>query len=474
MLVIGGCSYDGGFDEGKGPAPVPGAGTDPGRTFGISVGGASYSAPATRAEYDGVTYRWTPGDRVGFYMVPEGGSTPVVSNARLKSVNTAASQVADFEGELMERDIEQISSDGKYDYYSYYPYDAAADAGFPNVAFNIPGEMTLTPDVFPVEYGFMVANRETTADGEKPLTWIEQSTGQQRFGKYVGFEYRHVFAYLEVYLSLNLMSQPINKVVVTCTDGSLMSGTANINLQTGAVSFSSGSPSITVNIAGDGLNIWEDNGVKYTKVWIPINPELTGKRFRFDFYSAVDARNTHAVEVWGGPLVQGMKHKAGFKIPFHVIFTGITSVGSGTSFSYKGYSFGRKSSRVAISQSGVELNSNFFAGDNSTDRGHLRTPALNLANTDGRTSIPVRMGVYAWGDVDPDDDDRSLQTAVAPVTQNDGLGRGNPIPIAYNTFEWSWRDNYNLTESTPCIIMRANSWGAYETVIREIRIEPSY
>lgn len=462
LLTAAACSDK--FEEAAG---VDGGQTT-GKTFNVSVGADSGST-ATRAEYDGATYRWSPGDRVGFYMVPAGGGAPIVSNARFTGTNVAAAATADFEGELSEASLSQVSSSSAYDYYSYFPYNAnAGGAGFPNVAFTIPNSITLTPDVFPVEYGFMVGGRQTSSASEKPVSWLEG--GEQKLGKHIGFSYKHVFAYLQVYLKLNLMTQDINRIVVTCTDGDAMSGTAHVNIETGAMTFVASSNSITVNIAG-GLNVDEDPGKGY--IWIPVNPALAGKTFKLEFYTV--GGNMIDQTITGGDLRPGMKHKAGFRLPFHMSFGSLNSAGvSNNTFSYLGYMFGCSSSYFSTGGDYVELSAYFLASSKDSDRGSLRSPALNLTNTDGLSSIPVKLSVDANGGVDPNSTDRSLQSqAVSSSTIT--IPKNNAVTVPYNEYGVVTAPNkLYLTSSTPCIGMRSSTWGLYAIWIREIWIEPAY
>lgn len=335
-LILAGCSAGSELD-----LPVPsggGAKTGKGfgkhtRSFGITIGGASQDeSQNTRTSYDptaeGAVYQWTDGtngttlDRTGFYMAPEGTNTPVASNVRMTNLTQGSSQFADFGGDMRYADIARVSPDEGYDYYSYYPYSAANDNTFPNVAFEIPAEINLTPNVFPTEYGFMVADKETTGAGQLPISWLE-GTGNdavQKFGTHVGFNYHHVFAYLEVYLNVNLMDKPVSKIVVTCNDG-MMSGLMNINIQNKSITGGS-SNSVVVNIDG-GLNITGTYGNTpvWNKIWVPINPGLSGRNFNFEFYTKIDGRDLpfHS-ETKTGIIQAGLKHKAGFVLPFHIDF----------------------------------------------------------------------------------------------------------------------------------------------------------
>lgn len=432
--------------------------------YSISVGAGENS---TRAELGGdMVFRWSPSDRVGFYMVPRGGTTPIASNVKLTSVNKSPERVADFEGELSAASLIQVSPSAAYDYYSYYPYNAnAGSVGFPKVTFSIPGTVIMTPDVFPVEYGFMIGSKQTSTADEKPISWLE--SGQQRFGKHIGFQYRHVFAYLEVYLRLNLMSQPVNKIVVTCTDGSAMSGTAQIDLETGVISFANASSSLIINLAGT-------IDVASGRIWIPINPALAGKEFKFTFYTT--GGNSVERTITGGALQGGMKHKAGFKLPFYISFGSLNSASvSNNRFSYLGYSFGCSSSYFSTASDEVKLAASAWAWDTADKyKGTMRSPILNLTNTDGLSSIPVKLSVNANGGVDPSSSDRSLQSRAVSSTTVE-ISANNGVTVPYNKYGVVTAPNVlNLTSSTPCIGMRSSTWGAYAIWIKEIWIEPAY
>lgn len=455
-LLAAGCSGEK-INETPSVPKTGGEGANGVRT--ISVGGES-SAQETRVTYDdGVTYKWTPGDRMGFYMVDAANNEVIVSNARFKSMNTAPAVSADFEGEVSETSLSKVSADRKYDYYSYYPYNAnAGSAGFPNVAFSIPNEITLSPDVFPTQYGFMVGGRVATADGEKPVSWLQD--GEQQLGKRVSFQYKHVFAFLEVHLRLNLMSQPINKIVVTCTDGA-MSGTAHVNLETGAMSFVSSSNSITVNLTGTGID------AAAGRIWIPINPALAGKQFRFDFYTT--GGNMVDRTITGGALAAGMKHKAGFRLPFHINFDRLKAdglEGKTKAFKYQEYDFNANGD-CKLGEDHVKLNND----------GYVILPVLTRTNTDGRTTIPVKLAIYAAGGGAVLDANREMYYNVVGESST-SVPDTYKMVFPWGYYEYALKDSGNtkleLSASAPRIGLREGTWGEYQMRIKRLWIEPNY
>ena len=475
-LAAGACSYDNGLDNVSpqtSPSKPSGGGSTGKGAYGVTIGASSYDEPATRTEYDGVTYKWSPNDKVGFYMVPMGGSVPMVSNTPLVSQNRTPDRYTEFDGGLTRTEIGRIDPEARYDYYSYYPYRSEG-AGFPNVSFDIPATMNLTPNDFPEEYGFMYGEKVTTPEGEKPLTWLVD--GQQHYGEYIGIKYKHAFAFLEVHLALNLMSQPVDRVVVTCTDGSPMSGTARINITNGNIAFDSegASNSITVNIGGAGMDI--RSATDYDRIYIPINPALAGKEFKFDFRSKTDARNGHSETKTGGALQAGMKHKAGFILPFSIDFQDLGGSGNNFGeFTHKGYEIwgnnrqGRNSYTLWWSWTSS-------GGGN----GVLRLPknGFNVANTLGKSSIQTWVTLDAKHNGTINDRQKKLHYAAISTSTTSFNGTYTPElqssgNITGNTgFGTRSFNGPNLTEGTPCFGLASTfTSGAYYHFVRSIRIE---
>lgn len=501
--ILSGCAENGGFDD-----VVPGGGDE--RRFGVTVGGETVDKPdvenatgtraeswdssggdmagGTRAEYDpgaaGAEYLWSPGDEVGLFMVPTGGSEPVVANSPLRSLNTVPQRYAEFDGELTGEEIGRIDPAVKYDYYSYYPYSAAAsatfEAGAPKVTFAMPAAIDVAPGVFPVEYGFMYATPELTPAGERPLTWLEN--GQQRFGEKVGFGYNHAFAWLEVSLALNLMSQPVTQIVVTCADGA-MSGVANVNLRNGAMEFAAGSSnSLTVNIEG-GMDI--RSATDYDSIWIPINPALANRNFTFEFRSAAGASSVLTRQ--GGALQAGMKHKAAMKVPFRVNFAGIVGRNDtygGDNITHWGYSFWKSGVNTAPNMKGLVGNSEDFnpfkvdgdcrviyfapaVGMFSGTSGELEAPEFKLVNSLGLTDVRVKVTFAASGNA-VSGNDRIMRHGFT----KSGIGSnltGQTTLDRTTAKEYSFTGTLNST--TPNVKFRGETWGYYFIYMHEIRVE---
>jgi hypothetical protein len=470
VAIFAACSYGG--DDSL-PAPgEPGRGTE--KEYGIKVG-ASSGLPETRASYDGVTYKWGTSERIGMYMLPAGTTaSPIFGNVSLVSTNESASTVTDFKGSITGTQMSLIGPAAKYDYYSYYPYDAANDeVTFPNVRFEIPATLDLTPDVFPVKYGFMVADKVSTGNSERPISYIEG--GEQQFGKNVEFRYKHAFAYLEVYLALNLMSQPVNKIVITSPAGTSISGMANIDITTGKIGFPSGSNTLTVNIINsNGLDIWQGaNGVEYNRIWIPINPDLADKQFTFEFFSAQGASST--VTMAGGTLKAGMKHKVAMKVPFHVNFVDINPRPDDWSpnwsfINHKGYGFRRWEVNMAHRGGGLIFNP--FSGgtivfDNSD--GVLFTPEIKTVNSLGLTGVRVKVTYSASGNAILTwfTGERQMRYGITNKWDEVFLGT---VELAMNEAKY-YTFNGTVTPDKPHVVFKANTDQAYYIWMQEITVE---
>jgi hypothetical protein len=450
-LVAAGCSFDSDFDD----ATLRSNNNqkysnEPKGTYGIRVGATSYDEPETRAEYDGVTYKWSPRDKVGFFMMLKDSYTPTVSNVALTTANTVADRFAEFNGALTHAQIDAINPDAQYDYYSYYapslPGESQVlpDASFPTVPFNIPNEITLTPNVFPAEYGFMYGTKVTTAEGQKPITWLDGANKQQ-YGEYIGIKYNHAFAFLEVYLEANLMTRPVTKIVVTTPSGS-MSGTANINITNGTISgFTGGQPSITVNIAkgvdNKQLDIWKDgNGVAYNRIWIPIDPAQANRNLQFDFYTEGNNKSLlFESQSKGGSLLKGQKHKVGFVLPFHVDFRQDLT-GSNKSFSSYGHTITANTNNVEVDGQSLYLEGH--ASQSSRDA--IKLPLLNnVVHPDyniAELKVTIKIEAYyrtAW--FLGQNDYRRLYYAVTTETEYN-------IPNSSASFALN-RDSYTTNES---------------------------
>jgi hypothetical protein len=393
LICVAACSRGVDFDI----RPSEGGGHTPTRSYAVSVGGQS-AGTSTRAEYDGVTYRWSVGDRMGFYVVPAGGNTPVISNERFTSTNTEAAVATDFEGEISEPMLSRINPAEKYDYYSYYPYRAnTGGVGAMKVAFTIPETISLTPDVISTDYGFMVA-KATMGASDEPFSWLDATTREQMHGSRVSFRYKHVMAYLGVYLKINLMSKPIGKIVISATDGTPVWGTsAVVDLLSEAVTFTGGSGRLTVNISG-GVGVSTVAGKGY--VWIPVSPVLAGKQLRFEFYTTEGFRigEDDDFVLTAGTLSGGKRHRAGFQLPFFVDFSqGVSSVSGG--YSSFGHTITTKND-VSSDDDGLRLEGAGLGGSTwQEDRGAIKLPLLDLTTNPAYTRRTgyVRIKIDAHG-----------------------------------------------------------------------------
>lgn len=386
-----------GTDEGK---VLPG--NEPAGGYPISVGAGENS---TRAELgDDMVFRWSAPDRVGFYMVPHGGVTPIASNVRLTSVNKTPERVADFEGEMTRTQVSQVADkNDRFDYYSYYPYDANVSAGsFPNMTFSLSSVRTVKPDTFGAGC-VMIAS----ATDKTPVTYLED--GVQRFGERLSFTYSHVFSYVELYLACNLMSQRIVKIKITDKNGGVLAGDCKVDMTTGAYTMSNTSSTVTLNIDG-GMDVLD--GV----IYLPI-PAADLRSHQFSFELTTEHGNTvvmgekmhsdaPAETIYGGNFQKAKIHKLGLKVPFHLKFAGMGSshsfTGKNNDFTFKNYTFGgngkptidgdRINFYAASNRTGLlNIASGGDIDKNNDGRGDLRLPKMNVKNTAGRDDIPVQI-----------------------------------------------------------------------------------
>jgi hypothetical protein len=476
LLCVAGCGKYDDFD-------VPGNedNSEPVRSYAVSVNGQSSEA-STRTEYDGVSYKWSVGDRMGFYVVHAGESTPLVSNVQFTSTNTEPAVATDFEGEISEPMLSRISGAGEYDYYSYYPYRAnTSGAGAMKVTFDIPAEISLTPDVLPTEYGFMIA--KTTMDaGDEPFSWLDAETGEQMLGTSVRFQYKHVFSYLGVYLKVNLMSKPIGKIVISATDGTPVWGTsATVDLLSGTVTFAGGSAHLTVNISGGGVGVSTVADKGY--MWIPLNPALSGKQLRFEFYTTEGFRigENDDFVVTAGALSGGKRHRAGFKLPFYVDFSqGVTSVSGG--YSSFGHTITTKN-QVDSNDGGLRLEG---AGLGTSwlqeDRGAIKLPLLDLTTNPAYTRrtgyVRIKIDAHGPNSVSSDSYRRlyyggmSASEYNVPTSAANFLLKNDASDAPYEIYGDSGT-SVQLSSST-YVTFRTNAGAAYRSWIRKIWVYPNF
>jgi hypothetical protein len=373
--------------------------------YTMSVGGeksGDATTPDTRAEMgDDRVYRWSAADKVGFYATVTGTTTPVLDNIRLVGVNATPVTRTDFDGELSREQIERFDAETRYDYYSYYPYDAAT-AGFPNITVNMSASRTITPDVF--DNGCLMIAR-TTDRG--PVTWLEVDGTDvlQRFGEKIGFSYEHVFSYIELYLACNLMSQRITRIVITDNGGGVLAGDCTVDLRTGAVSMTNTSSTLTLDIEG-GMDVLDG------RLYIPVPAaDLSSHSFRITL--TTEHGNSVTMDLPRGANFQkGKIHKLALKVPFLINFSGVGSSGRAPKqFTFKGYNFSSNGNPEMISNNNQfrfeAVNSAasgafyYEGGDITKDnaaRGTLTLPAINVANTAGRSDIPVKVEILGNGE----------------------------------------------------------------------------
>ena len=240
-------------------------------------GDAGTEDPATRAFLNTSNgfYDWTPGDKVGLTIVPTATpNTPFLHNLLLTADCSAQTYHTTFTGTFNMTNATAMTGK-KYDYYSYFPYNASLPNTFPNIQFQIPGTMVVQPNVFDPNLAPMVADRKLN---ENPIIYLD---GSQTSGNFLHFNYKHLMSYAAIEMDCRLMSQQVTSITITNNNGTQLWGTYSYNMTTGTGAYSGGSSTITVNITG-GLTVGGGN-----ILYIPMPPvNMSGQSFTFQFNTA--------------------------------------------------------------------------------------------------------------------------------------------------------------------------------------------
>ncbi len=421
-------------------------------------------------------YYWTPGDEVGMSVTETGASSTIAHNVRMtgnipdKILNTT------FTGNFTQAQIEAMSKDGKYDYYSYFPYQSGGgDAAYPKVRFSIPSRITLTPNQITATYAPMVAIPHLDT---WPITYLDG--GGQVYSETIRFKFRHVMSFLALGMECNLLSQPITSVTITAT-GTNLSGELDVDITDGTAVWATGANTLTIDIDG-GMEVGD-------VIFVPMLPgDLTAQTLTIRFDTA-DGRtgyigaypvnsNMADVTVGGGGLERGKTHSLQVKVPFRVNFNetytladaGLSGSGpAGSPFTYKDYTF----KRSVLTDIMTDYMS--FRTSSYPNTAVLVAPSIDTRTASGRNNIPVQlrilMRVGSRGT-------KTIHYGAVPPTSNgvsDDEFESQSFPsLNYPNWDWfTFDNNITLTSATPCAAL--NFQANQETLsIQEIQLIPAY
>ena len=423
------------------------------KTYSITLKGNTDDSD-TRAVYDGTTYQWEPNDHVGLFMSRTGVSSYVLSNIDMTSQCVTPCTITTFTGTVNQSDINGITGRSeRFDFYSYFPYQAGANCNtFPIVKWNMPSNITLQPGVFNYNYAPMVANKVSSHD---PITWLDGG-GVQQFGDNVGFMYNHLMSFIKLELTYNLNGSPITKIQMESTNGVRLSGTFNIDLETGAAGYdpAASSTSLTINIPG-GLNV-NTTGNEY--IYVPVPPGAN--TFKLTFTNSAGEVIRRSTVTAGSALTETDKtinatfvkkniHRMGVGVPGYINFeqlnyssTNGTSPGSGVS--YKGFtlSTGSGNSNTRLKDNHVELN----GASSHRNRGVLKISPFVVTNTLGKASFEVEVTIQGCGFASyTSGANRRILVSAATAVEYD-LSEGKDPYFQYSyylTNTWGW-ENYKV------------------------------
>ncbi len=288
VVSVSCAGYDGDVSETGTPVnPVP---ENPGEGYLFSISGGygdfGSESAGTRAYLDPLSgnYYWRPGDQVGLYIAPAGSTTPaslIGANLMMTGDNSDQTLHTTFSGQVTQAQINAMSSGTTYDYYSYFPYNAAMGGTFPNVQFSIPSTFSVTPGEFNTAYAPMVAEVETN---HPPIIYVDGQTVDP--ADLMHFAYKHIMSYAAIEMDVRLLADATKVKSITMTSSNTnrrLWGTYTYNMSTGAGTYSGGGNSVTISIPGEGLDVGSGNaGLLY----IPMPPEnmsITGEIFTFKF-----------------------------------------------------------------------------------------------------------------------------------------------------------------------------------------------
>ncbi len=279
-IVVAACSGDGAGDSENGFKQG-----DPNGIYPITITAGFDEQGKTRAVWhngfggDGLYY-WQPNDHVGL-MVAQHDGVLIAPNVEMSNNRSAEGDVINtsFSGNFSSY-INLMQVDGKYDYFSYFPYyeDAEVGVSFPNVKFEIPSTIELTPNVFTSEYAPMIGK----VLDEKPIIYRHPGQGAdtgKTINHKVHIKYEHVMAYMALEMDVRLLpaNERVTRITINSNDDDYLSGMLNVDLSTGNASWISGSNTLVIDIAG-GLAIGEGE-----VLYIPMLPHSISASTTFVF-----------------------------------------------------------------------------------------------------------------------------------------------------------------------------------------------
>lgn len=271
---------------------------------------------ATRAFLDlnGGAYYWQAGDKVGLTITPYNSTTPVANNVQMTGENTEQVLHTTFSGTLTSTQMAAMSSENRYDYYSYFPYSAGIVGSFPNIQFPIPSTITVKANEFNPQYAPMAAGPRKN---ESPILYLNGQAPAH--GELIHFDYKHVISYAAIEMDCNLFQQQKITSITITSNGSQLWGIYNYNMatETGASGYTGGGNTLTINITDGGLTV--GNG---DVIYIPMPPvDMSAQDFTFQFTGA--GTNYVSKTIKGANFEKGKIHR--LRIAPTAINTGTTN-----------------------------------------------------------------------------------------------------------------------------------------------------
>lgn len=454
-------------------------GVSEGRLYPVTIEAGEGDVETTRSIWHtgDPYYYWTAGDEVGLSVTNTGNTTTIAHNVRMTGNHSSTVLNTSFTGNFTQAQIEAMSPTGKYDYYSYFPYQSGGgDAAYPNVRFSIPSEITLKPGEITATYAPMVG---TPHIDEWAITYLDGNN--QVHSENIRFKYRHVMSFLALAMECNLMSQPITSVTITASNpGTRLSGMLDVNVANGTAAWASGTNSLTVNIDG-GFNVGDI-------LYIPMLPaDLSSQTLDLSFKTADGSKgytngvptnsNRADVSIPGGNLVRGQTHSLQVKVPFRVSFDEFYTLANaglrGMSpdrepFNYKGYTFGRSDR--------TDLMSNYVRLDANNTNAVVITPAIDLRTMSGRNNILVRLSILTMVS---NQGTKSMRYG-AVSTVSDGIEDSEYVSARFPSISYpNWTihtfesGDMTLNVATPCVALNYVANQA-DCSVQEIILTPVY
>lgn len=258
----------------------------------------------TRAvlDKDSYMYSWEANDKTGLIITPAGSNVPIGAGnpvIMMSNDNAGQSEHTTFSGKLTQSQMDAMSSQNLYNYYSFFPHGIGSVGTLPEIQFFIPSTLSVMQNVFNPDYAPMAAEIATDLP---PIVYIE---GQRPVhGELIHFDYKHTMAYAAIEMDVRLMPEAVTSITMTNTSGTFIYGTYKYNMLTGSGEYVSGGNTVTINIAG-GLTAGDGN-----VVYIPMPPvDMTGQSFTLTFTSGSSANKYEAMATISGINFENGKGK---------------------------------------------------------------------------------------------------------------------------------------------------------------------